>query len=230
MPIKQIIDTFYQEKDGESVFKQLSKIVEEKEKKEILSGYEIEQGDVLIDFPKDYLGLKTKKYHALVIGNYTCDIPKKSTNKIYILPIYTLEELRVKLLISFIKDQAKKETRENINVNKITNFLEVFRTINREERVQFINYIRKIFQFKNRNYFLICPHNYLDNKWCFIDVQSILPIIKTEKMFLDLIKYTKITINSPWKERFGAVIGSRFDKIAVNDFAKNEIKQIIENL
>ncbi len=45
-----------------------------------------------------------------------------------------------------------------------------------------------------------------------------------------IIKYTKISIKPPWKERFGSVISSRFGKIAVDHFSIQEARYIFTNL
>jgi len=94
--------------------------------------------------------------------------------------------------------------------------------------MKYIDFIKSIFQFNNRNYFLICPHEFNKNLWCFIDVQMIFAFEKQE-IYLQIIEYINLSINSPWKEKFGSIIGSRFDKVAVDDFSNTQIRDILEN-
>ena len=56
----------------------------------------------------------------------------------------------------------------------------------------------------------------------------IIPFEK-QKIYPQLIEYINLSINSPWKEKFGSIIGSRFDKVAVDDFSDNQIRDILEN-
>ncbi len=238
--LEEIINSFYNDKEGEKFYKELKKefnfenISKELEKnvnfRKKLRDYEIEQGDIIVNYPNDFLELKLEKTIGLIIGNYTCDIPKNETRRLHILPIFPLKVLSFKLLKTFVGNLASQSTRDKFNPNNIDNLKETYDKFSKNDKKNFIDYIKKIFQFKNRNFFLLCPHKELGNTWNYVDIQSIVSIIKNLTKMIDIIKYTKISINSPWKEKFGSILSSRFGKIAVDDFSSQEIKHILTNL
>lgn len=237
--IEKITNKFYYAKKGEKFYKELKKEFkfdntnEELEKDEKfrkkLRDYEIEQGDIIVNYPNDFLELKLENTIGLIIGNYTCDIPKGETRRLYILPVFPLKVLSFKLFKSYVKNLANQETRDNFDPNNIVYLKETYDNFSKRDKKKFKEYINSIFQFKNRNFFLLCPHKELKNIWGYVDIQSILPVTKNLEIIVDIIKYTKISINPPWKERFGSVISSRFGKIAVDHFSIQEAKYIITN-
>ena len=238
--IEKITNSFYNAKEGEKFYTELKKefkfeniskeLEEDVNFQKKLRDYDIEQGDIIVNYPNDFLEVKLEKTIGLIIGNYTCDIPKSETRRLHILPIFPLKVLSFKLLKTYVKNYAKSTTRDNFDPNNIINLKDTYNNFPKDDKVGFIKYIKSIFQFKNRNYYLLCPHKELENTWNYVDIQSIVPIIKNLKRIVDIIKYTKISINPPWKEKFGSVLSSRFGKIAVDDFSKQEIRHIFTNL
>ncbi len=192
--------------------------------------YEMEQGDILVDYPKSFLNLELKEPIGLIISNYTCDIPKRETTRLYVLPVFPLKILSYKLLQTFVETLATKKTRSKVNFENPTDLKQNFDKLGTKEKQKFIEYIRSIFQFKNRNYFLLCPHKELRDNWSYADIQTLVSIKKDLENLIEIIKYTKISISSPWKERFGSVISSRFGKIAVDHFSNQDIGYIFTNL
>ena len=238
--IENITKIFYCAKEGEKFYKELKKgfkldnINEELEKdykfRKKLKGYEIEQGDILVKYPNDFLELNLENTIGLIIGNYTCDIPKGETRRLYILPVFPLKFLRFRLFKSYVENRANQETRDKFDLNNIASLKETFNKFSNRDKKNFIEYINNIFQFKNRNFFLLCPHKELENTWGYVDIQSIYTVIKNLECIVEIIKYTKISIKPPWKERFGSVISSRFGKIAVDHFSIQEARYIFTNL
>jgi len=229
MSENKIIEKFFYEKDGKTYFAGRKTYKKRKERKEYLEKFEIEQGDILTAFPDYFYENEYAKPLSLIVGTYTCDIQKPSTTRLHLLPIYPLDKLLITFLKNFI--QTLKKTRINLFKDfKINNnnkkLSESFNRLNADEKGKYINYIKNIFQFKNRNFFLLCPHKLLNNKWCFVDVQNVIPL-ERQKIYPLIIKYLTISINSPWKEKFGSVIGSRFAKVAVDDFKSHEIRNIL---
>ncbi len=223
--IDKLSNDFFEIKSGNKFLTLVDKIKDEKEKKAKFNEYEIEQGDILVDYPDNFIKMN-KKPLALIIASYTCDIPKKETRRIHLLPIFLLNKLNPKLLITFILEQASKTAKDKIDIKNPESLKQAFQSFNAKDREKFAKFVKKIFQFKNRNYFLICPHKALGNKWSYADIQSILTIKKEDDTLKNLIKYTKISVSNPWKEKFGSILGSRYGKVAVDHFTEKEIKYL----
>ena len=231
--MNDIVETFFYKKDGKSFYLTIEKKKDRVERKKLLSDFEIEQGDIIFNFPDDFLEIDFIKPLAFIIGNYTCDIPKSTTTMLHLLPIYPFKRLNLDLFKKFIETTINKKRREEIeyqdfDIEDLESCLKVFNNLNSEEKMKYIDFIKSIFQFNNRNYFLVCPHEFIKDQWCFVDVQMIFAFEKQE-IYPEIIEYINLSITPPWKEKFGSIMGSRFDKVAVDDFSNSEIRDILEN-
>ncbi len=231
--MNSIVESFFYKKDGKSLYSTIKKTKDEEKRKKLLKVFEIEQGDIISNFPDGFLEIEFIKPSAFVIGNYTCDIPKSITTSLHLIPIYPFNRLNLDLFKTYIESFVNIKRREKIEFQKLNykdlnSFLRVFNNLNKEEKSKYFEFIKSIFQFNNRNYFLVCPHEFNKNLWCFVDIQMIYAFEK-RTIYPQIIKYINFSISSPWKEKFGSIIGSRFNKVAVDDFSNSQIKEIVMN-
>jgi len=231
--MNSIVETFFYKKDGKSLYPTIKKTKDKEKRKKLLKDFEIEQGDIITNFPDNFLEIEFIKPLAFVIGNYTCDIPKSTTASLHLLPIYPLKRLNLDLFKRYIETSKNMKRRKEIEFQELNNedldsFLRVFNNLNKEEKSKYFEFIKLIFQFNNRNYFLVCPHEFIKDLWCFVNIEMIFAFEK-QAIYPQIIKYINLSISSPWKEKFGSIIGSRFNKVAVDDFSNSQIKDIIMN-
>ncbi|KKN41896.1 hypothetical protein LCGC14_0718610 [marine sediment metagenome] len=231
--MNSIVETFFYKKDGKSTYSEIKKTKDKEKRKKLLKDFIIEQGDIISNFPDNFLEIEFTKPLAFVIGNYTCDIPKSTTTMLHLLPIYPFKRLNLKLFKTFIETSVNKQRRKEIeykdfNIENLESCAKVFNNLEPPEKLKYIGDIKSIFQFNNRNHFLVCPHEFNQDIWCFIDIQMIYAFEK-QAIYPEIIRYINLSITSPWKEKFGSIIGSRFDKVAVDDFSNTQIREVLLN-
>ncbi|MBA7550868.1 hypothetical protein ES705_43397 [subsurface metagenome] len=120
-----IIEKFYYKKEGLSFYAQKSQIKKKIYREKHYKSFEIEQGDILINFPDDFYISEYLRPLALIIGTYSCDIPKVETTMMHFLPIYPFEGLNIVLLGRYIETNIESKRRDDFadfDLKKIENF------------------------------------------------------------------------------------------------------------
>jgi len=169
------------------------------------------QGDIILDYKnEDLLYYEPKEsYKGIIIISYTCDLEWKKLNFISVCPIYSLEHI-----INHLIEKLRKGCSESKNKNKCIKGV-------------IINFLKdEIFNYKNSYYFLL-KINDIIKKPLVGDLQQISNI--SFIYYDELLKLRNLSLENPWIEKLGYMVGENFNKVAVDILEESEIEDIINN-
>ncbi|MFX1568135.1 MAG: hypothetical protein ACFFCV_07185 [Promethearchaeota archaeon] len=169
------------------------------------------QGDIILDYKnEDLLYYEPKEhYKGIIIISYTCDLEWKKLNFISVCPIYSLEHIINHLIEKLRKGCDEAKDKNNCIKKVVINFLK-----------------EEIFNYKNSFYFLLIPNNVI-KKPLVGDLQQISNI--SFDYYDELLKLRSLTLENPWIEKLGYMVGENFNKVAIDTFEESEIDDIINN-
>lgn len=169
------------------------------------------QGDIILEYHnEDLLEYSPKDYFkGILILSYTCDLKWKKLNYISVCPIYSFEYL-IELLIKKLEDGCNKaKNRLNCIKKTVIKFIE-----------------DEIFNYKNCLYFFLKTNDCLE-KPLIADLQQISNI--SIKYYEELFKNRNYSLDNPWIEKLGYMIGENFNKVAVDELTESEKEILIKN-
>lgn len=169
------------------------------------------QGDIILDYKnEDLLYYEPKEYYkGIAIISYTCDLKYEKLNYISVCPIYSLEYI-VKYLIEKLSEGCSKAEDKNKCIKKVV--IKFFKD--------------EIFNYKNSLYFLLKTNDII-KKPLVGDLQQISNI--SFEYYDDLLQLRNLSLDNPWIEKLGYMVGENFNKVAVDTFKESEIEDIINN-
>lgn len=169
------------------------------------------QGDIVLDYKnEDLLYYKPEEfYKGILVLSYTCDLKWKKLNFISICPIYTLEHI-ITILVERLRKGCNEANDKNQCIKKIVSgFLE-----------------DEIFNYKNSHYFFFRTTQKIREP-IIADLQQISNI--SIEYYDELLKLRDLTLENPWIEKLGYMVGENYNKVAVVAFNSSEINEMINN-
>lgn len=179
----------------------------------------LEQGSVLLKSQKVHLNrvFTGESALGLVILNYSCDIQKKSTTHIYLAPILPAKEY----INPFIHKIIKKENDNRIKNKQPALVNPKIQDLSTNSRKGIIKVLRNFFQFKDREAFALCPIDFpnvdLNLPWSYIPLNQIKSYPKMQLFKKPILDKFLLTLQSPYKEKLGSILGSRINNIGTEN-------------
>lgn len=172
------------------------------------------QGDILIDFNKDKIQtFKPEKYFlGILVLSFTCDIKNNKLKYINYCPIFNFENLINKSLENFQQNQ------------KLMNNVK-----NGDNPVQYVEdklfgLLSSLFNYKIRNIFYLKSNEIFNEKEAYADIEQIYSISIKNKD--ELIKCRVASLQNPWVENLGYMLGYCFNRVALEELTKSQRNNI----
>lgn len=170
---------------------------------------DIYQGDIFVPSDNEILDVfkvdsKEIPVKGFIVTSNSCDIVQKSIDYICISPIISLQDLIDQIKLGK-KEQGKNpdSIKESIKSN-----------------------VENIVKYKKKKYFYLpenSKHKITDN-W--VVLLEMIFNYKLEKVNSTIANSRISTLLPPWREKLGWSVGNLYNRIALQDFQKNEIDTI----
>lgn len=172
------------------------------------------QGDIIIDFNKDKIQtFKPENFFlGILVLSFTCDIKYNKLKYVNYCPIFNFENI--------IDDFLKKFQQNQKLMNNMKNSDNPFQYI--EDNL--FNLLSLLFNYKIRNIFYLKPNGFFDEKEAYADIEQIYSISMDNKD--ELIKCRVASLQNPWVENLGYMLGYCFNRIALEELTKSQRSNI----
>lgn len=173
------------------------------------------QGDIIVGYSSEKLLTFDQTPVGYIVLNYTCDLKQnEDLRSLLIAPIIKMDFFFDGIIKAVENGYIKQKKSKGQKLPRKKKIIIQFFTALFQRFEQFSKY-------EGHSFYLLFPNSFFDY-FSLVDITNIINL--DTKELNELIKFRKCSLCEPWKEKLGFMVGSIFNRIAVDDPDEGDFK------